>query len=72
MTILIIKALRTTENLGKQSVEDRMILHFLEELIYSPLLRHGPHRELRLQQFSYWYMRISFYGNVFTEPLRSN
>jgi hypothetical protein len=46
---------------------------FWKVLIVSfPLIRHGPHRKRRVQQFSYCYTCIICRGNVFTEPLPSN
>jgi hypothetical protein len=46
---------------------------FWEELIaYFPLLRRGPHRKRRVQQFFYCCLCIRCRGNFFTEPLSSN
>jgi hypothetical protein len=36
------------------------------------LIRHGPHRKRRVQQFLYCCVRIRYHGNVFTEPLSRN
>jgi hypothetical protein len=33
------------------------------------LIRHGPHRKRRIQQFFYCCVCIRYHGNVFTEPL---
>jgi hypothetical protein len=46
---------------------------FWEELIACfPLIRHGPHRNRRVQQFIYCCVCIRCRVNVFTEPLPSN
>jgi hypothetical protein len=36
------------------------------------LIRHGPHRKRRVQQFFYCCVYIRYRGNVSTEPLPSN
>jgi hypothetical protein len=49
---------------GEKTVCCIKIKMFWEEPIaYFPLIRHGPHRKRRVQQFLYF-----FHGNVFTEP----
>jgi hypothetical protein len=47
--------------------------NFWEELFaYCPLIRHGPQRQRRLQQFFFCCVCTRCCGNVFTEPLPSN
>jgi hypothetical protein len=47
--------------------------HKLQILVFSllSLIRHGPHRKRRVQQFFYCCICILCRGNVFTEPLPS-
>jgi hypothetical protein len=42
------------------------------ELCTCLLIRHGPNRKRRVQQFFYSFVCIRCHGNVFTEPLSSN
>jgi hypothetical protein len=42
-----------------------------EVITYFPLIRHGPHRKLRVQQYFFCCSCICCRGNVFTEPLPS-
>jgi hypothetical protein len=52
-------------------VEERK--KFWEELFACfPLIRLGPRRKRRIQQFFYCFLCIRCRGNVFTEPLPSN
>jgi hypothetical protein len=43
-----------------------------ELVAYSPLIRHGPHRKRRVQQFFYCCVPVRCRGNNFNEPLPSN
>jgi hypothetical protein len=43
-----------------------------EPIVCFPLIRHGPHRKRRLQQFFYSFVCIRCRSNVFAEPMFSN
>jgi hypothetical protein len=40
--------------------------------LYRSLIRHGPHRKRRVQQFFHCWVSICYRGNVFTDPLPSS
>jgi hypothetical protein len=64
---------RTIRNQCANGLNPTLLINnkkFWEELTaYFPLIRHGPHRKRRLQQFFYCCVSIYCRGNIFTEPL---
>jgi hypothetical protein len=57
----------------REAIKWKMRKKFWEKLIADfPLIRHGPHKNRRVQQFFYCCMCICCRGNVFTESLPSN